>query len=119
MNKRIQNIYFNIFLTFNQFAIRINKLDIFSDDQDDFSTSIFSELIPTNIDKEGRFLIPDNLKSYAKISSEATFIGQGLYFQIWEPHAAIERQKQSRLRLLKEKKTLSSIISKVSDQNGK
>ena len=98
---------------------RINELDIFSDDQDDFATSIFSEILPTNIDKEGRFLIPENLKKHANISNEATFIGQGLFFQIWEPKAAIERQKESRLRLLMQKKTLSSIIVKASNENNK
>ena len=49
----------------NEIAKRINSLDFFSEDQEDFSTSIFSEIIPTNLDKEGRFLIPDNLKVYA------------------------------------------------------
>ena len=34
----------------NKIANRIEELDIFSDDQDDFATSIFSEIIPTNID---------------------------------------------------------------------
>ena len=96
---------------------RVNKLDIFSDDQDDFATSIFSEIVPTNVDKEGRFLLTDSLKEYANISKLATFIGQGHFFQIWEPKAAAERQKQSRIRLSKENKTLSSIISKISDQN--
>ena len=99
----------------NKIAESIDKLDILSDDQDDFSTSIFSEIIPTNLDKEGRFLIPENLKSYSNISNEVTFIGQGHYFQIWEPKAAIERQKKSRERLVKEKKTLSSIL--VSSEN--
>lgn len=102
-----------------QIAERIDKLDIFSDDQDDFATSIFSEIVPTNIDKEGRFLIPENLKKYAKISDEVTFIGQGHYFQIWEPLAATERQSKSRLRLVSEKKTLSAIISKMNDKNEK
>jgi len=103
----------------NEIADRINKLDIFSDDQDDVATSIFSEIIPTNIDAEGRFLIPENLKNHANISDMATFIGQGHFFQIWEPSAAIKRQKESRSRLLDEKKTLSSIISKISNENGK
>jgi len=94
----------------NEISDRINKLDFFSDDQDDFSTSIFAEIIPTNIDTEGRFLIPENLKQYANISEQAAFIGQGHYFQIWEPKAAIERQNQSRQRLINSKKTLSSII---------
>ena len=69
----------------NEIAKRINSLDFFSEDQEDFSTSIFSEIIPTNLDKEGRFLIPESLKKFAGISSKATFIGQGFYFQIWEP----------------------------------
>ena len=103
----------------NEIAKRINKLDIFSDDQDDFATSIFSEIIPTNIDKEGRFLIPDNLKIHSNISTEATFVGQGYFFQIWEPRAAKERQKKSRIRLIKEKKTLSSIIAKIDGEDAK
>ena len=99
----------------NEIASRIDELDIFSDDQDDFSTSIFSETVPTNLDKEGRFLIPEKLKEYSNINSEVTFIGHGYYFQIWEPKAAIKRQKKSRERLIKEKKTLGSIIVSNSD----
>ena len=100
----------------NKIAERIDKLDIFSDDQDDFSTSIFSETIPTHIDNEGRFLIPDFLKQYSNIIDEVTFIGQGNYFQIWEPKAVIEHQKKSRARLISQKKTLRSIIIKNSDE---
>ena len=94
----------------DKIAERIDKLDIFSEDQDDFSTSIFSEMVPTNLDKEGRFLIPDFLKEYSNIVDEVTFIGQGHYFQIWEPAAALERQIKSRKRLTSQKKTLGSII---------
>ena len=90
----------------HEIAKRINKLDIFSEDQDDFATSIFSEMQPTNIDQEGRFLIPEILKEHAKISSEATFVGQGFFFQIWEPNAAKERQINSRKRLIDEKKNI-------------
>ena len=101
----------------NKISDRIEELDIFSDDQDDFATSIFSEIIATNLDKEGRFLIPENLKLYSNISSEATFIGQGHYFQIWEPKAATERQKKSRERLVREKRTLGSILTSSENKN--
>ena len=101
----------------NRIANKIDELDIFSDDQDDFTTSIFSEIISTHIDKEGRFLIPENLKIYSNISSVVTFIGLGHYFQIWEPKAAIERQKKSRERLIKEKRTLGSILTKQESNN--
>ena len=94
----------------NKISERIDKLDIFSDDQDDFSTSVFSEIVPTNIDKEGRFLIPEFLKKYSNIVDEVKFIGQGNYFQIWEPKAVLEHQKKSRERLIKGKKTLTSIF---------
>ena len=103
----------------DKIADSIEELDIFSDDQDDFATSIFSETVPTNLDKEGRFLIPESLKKHANISLEATFIGQGHFFQIWEPKAALLRKKQSRERLLREKKTLSSIISNLKAKDGK
>ena len=79
---------YNIVLTYrssqriNNIAKKINELDIFSDDQEDFATSIFSEVIPTKLDKEGRFLIPEKLKTFANIKDEAAFIGQGYYFQI-------------------------------------
>ena len=97
-------------------AQSINNLEIFSDDQDDFSTSIFSEIVPTNLDKEGRFLIAEHLKKHAGIINEAVFVGQGHYFQIWEPEAAKKRQEQSRQRLKNQKKTLASIlISKGND----
>jgi len=103
----------------NEIASRINNLDIFSDDQEDFATSIFSEIIPTKLDNEGRFLLPENLKNHANISDQAAFIGQGHFFQIWEPIAATKRQKQSRERLISEKKTLSTIIKNMNDKNAK
>ena len=95
----------------SQIADRVNSLDYFSEDHEDFSTSIFSEIIPTNIDKEGRFLIPENLKKYANITFEATFIGQGYYFQIVNPNIAIDLQTKSRTRLSLNKKSLGKILS--------
>ena len=50
-----------------EIANRINSLDFFSDDQDDFSTSIFSELRPIKIDQEGRFILSEDLLKYSFI----------------------------------------------------
>ncbi len=95
----------------NEIASRINNLDFFSDEHDDFTTSIFSEMLPTHLDKEGRFLLPENLKDFASIESEAAFIGQGFYFQIVNPKTAIDLQQKSRKRININKKTLSRILS--------
>ena len=94
-----------------EIAKRINNLDFFSEDHDDFSTSIFSEIIPTKIDKEGRFLVPEEFKDYANIENEVAFLGQGHFFQIWEPQAAAKNSSNSRKRLLNEKKSLRMILT--------
>tara|TARA_B100000674_G_C37292958_1_gene668565 strand:+ start:34 stop:492 length:459 start_codon:yes stop_codon:yes gene_type:complete len=90
---------------------RINNLDFFSEDYDDFSTSIFSEIVTTNVDKEGRFLIPEDLKLYAGIDTDAAFFGQGYFFQIWEPKEGLKNIKASRKRLLEEKKSLRLMLT--------
>jgi len=93
-----------------EIAKRINNLDFFSEEHEDFTTSIFSEMLPTNLDKEGRFLIPEKLKTFANIKDEVSFIGQGYFFQIVNPILALELQKKSRTRLNLNKKTLGKIL---------
>jgi MraZ protein len=93
-----------------EIASRINNLDFFSDEHDDFTTSIFSEMIPTNLDSEGRFLLPEQLKIFADIKNEVTFIGQGHFFQIVNPDTALNLQNKSRARLNLNKKTLGKIL---------
>ena len=48
----------------NEIAERINKLDIFSDDQDDFATSIFYESLPYKLNKDTDFLIIPEIWSH-------------------------------------------------------
>ena len=95
----------------NEISKRINNLDFFSEDYDDFSTSIFSEIILTKLDGEGRFLIPEELKKYANIKKEASFFGKGYFFQIWEPDKGDLNSKKSRKRLIDEKKSLRTILT--------
>ena len=93
-----------------EIASRINNLDFFSEEHDDFTTSIFSEMLPTNLDREGRFLLPEKLKQFAEIKNEVTFIGQGYFFQILNPNNAFDLQNKSRVRLNLNKKTLGKIL---------
>ena len=93
-----------------EIAERINNLDFFSDEHDDFTTSVFSEMLPTNIDKEGRFMLPEQLKTFANIKEVVTFIGKGQFFQIVNEKVALELQNKARDRLNLNKKTLSKIL---------
>ena len=75
----------------------------------DLIPGLVMELV--NLDKEGRFLLPENLKTFASIIDEIAFIGQGYFFQIVNPKTASELQQKSRDRLNLNKKTLSRILS--------
>ena len=46
-------------------------------------------------DKQGRFLIPAELRQYAGLSSEVTFIGQGGHAEIWDSAAYDELEQQT------------------------
>ena len=72
-------------------ASKINSLiktfdekDFFSKKNDHFKTAILSDLEEIKIDKEGRFVIKDQLQKFSKLSKNLIFIGKGNHFEIWD-----------------------------------
>ncbi len=63
----------------------IDSLNPFDEKKDYFSTSILSESINLQFDREGRILLTEKLLKHAKIKNSMLFVGQGKTFQIWEP----------------------------------
>lgn len=63
----------------------ISKLDPFSEAKDAFATSIFSESVVLEFDKDGRIIIPKIYIDYTKIDENAFFVGKGQTFEIWDP----------------------------------
>ena len=51
------------------------------------TTTVLGTARPLSFDPEGRVLLPDNLRQEAGIGDQATFVGLGKVFQIWEPEA--------------------------------
>ena len=47
----------------------------------------FANVAKCEPDKQGRFLIPTELRQYAGIRQEVTFIGQGGHAEIWDSEA--------------------------------
>ncbi len=47
--------------------------------------SLFSSAVYSDIDDQGRFVIPKHLLSFAGISEKAMVVGVGDHFEIWEP----------------------------------
>ena len=57
---------------------------------------LFANAAKCEPDKQGRFLIPAELRQYAGLNQEVTFIGQGGHAEIWDS-AAYEQLEASEL----------------------
>jgi MraZ protein len=75
--------------------------DLFSPEQDDINTLIFSSSHQLAWDSEGRVMLPEEILSHANISEHAAFVGKGRTFQIWEPEALKIQTAEARARALK------------------
>lgn len=65
----------------------LNRLDPFSIERDMLTAVLVADSAELMFDSDGRVLLPDHLREHAKIGDEATFVGMGEKFQIWEPAA--------------------------------
>lgn len=57
----------------------------YSDERDHLATALLGVSEVLKIDPEGRMQLTDQLKAYAGIADQVTFVGLGPKFQIWEP----------------------------------
>ena len=83
---------------FDALGAPMERMDLFSDDQEDFATSLYSDAYPVEADKEGRIVLAEDLKTHAALTDAVTFMGVGRTFQIWEPAAADRRRAEARER---------------------
>lgn len=75
----------------------------YSEERDSLATALLGVSEALKVDAEGRVILSENLKVYARISDSVTFVGQGSKFQIWEPerfraHLAASRAGAKELR---------------------
>ncbi len=82
----------------NSLVKSFDEKDFFSKKNDHFKTAILSDLEEIKIDKEGRFVIKDQLQKFSKLSKNLIFIGKGNHFEIWdkqmgEKHKIVSRSK--------------------------
>jgi len=70
-----------------QIQDRIDELDIYSEQRIALETREFAETTRLALDPEGRMILPRELMTTAGIIDQATFVGLGRYFQIWQPES--------------------------------
>ena len=83
---------------FNALAAPVERLDVFSEEQDDLTTALYAEAHRLEADKEGLVLLPETLVAHAGLTDAVSFMGKGRTFQIWEPAAAARRMADARDR---------------------
>jgi MraZ protein len=81
---------------FEALAEPLGRLDMFSDDQDDFITALYADATRVEADKEGRIVLPESLVQFAGLTDMVMFMGRGRTFQIWEPAASEQRRAEAR-----------------------
>lgn len=65
----------------------LDRLDPFSRERDVLASVLIGDSAELMFDSDGRVVLPEELRAHAKIIDEATFVGLGKKFQIWEPKA--------------------------------
>lgn len=87
----------------DRYEQRIALEDPFLQAADDMSFFVHGDGAFLKFDQDGRITVSDFMREHTGISTEATFVGRGTFFQIWEPsrlrdHAAAVRERLSKLR---------------------
>ncbi len=82
----------------NSLIKSFDEKDFFSKKNDHFKTAILSDLEEITIDKDGRFIVKEQLQKFSKISKEIIFIGKGNHFEIWDKKLGETHKKNSRAK---------------------
>lgn len=64
-------------------AERVSNLSLGSADSRQLRRLLFGSAFDTELDRQGRILIPANLREYAGIGDQAVVAGMNTYFEIW------------------------------------
>lgn len=67
----------------NNFEEKLKTLPLTNKNARDFVRFFLSGAVECEIDKQGRFLIPNNLRTYASLLKEIIIIGVGTRIEIW------------------------------------
>ena len=70
---------------FKQVYDRIESMNLADPGTRSLRRLLLSNAYPVEVDKVGRILVPQNLRTFLQIEGEAIVAGQGEYFEVWKP----------------------------------
>ncbi|GAB4437934.1 MAG: division/cell wall cluster transcriptional repressor MraZ [Chloroflexi bacterium OHK40] len=66
-----------------QLTEKVNRLPIGSPEARNFRRILFAAAAEVEVDRQGRILIPQNLREYAGLAEEVLITGMSTYFELW------------------------------------
>lgn len=66
-------------------------MTVLDDESRELRRFLLAGAFEQELDKQGRILIPQELREYAGIGSKAKVVGSGEYLEIWDPDRLAER----------------------------
>ena len=87
---------------------KISSLNEFNSEQRKLKRNFFSSIVQVDLDNSGRFLIPKNMLSHAKINREVIICGMGNFIEIWN-------NKMYKKYLINDSETYSELAQKYLD----
>ena len=66
-------------------AEKVNALSFGDTEARKLQHFLFENAGEVEFDKSGRFILPQNLRQFAKLENEATVVGAGEKIEIWSP----------------------------------
>ena len=73
---------------------KLGELATFRKDYRDFKRFLISGVEECPLDRQGRILVPQNLREYAKLGREVAIVGQVQNFEIWDRERYEGHRKQ-------------------------
>lgn len=68
-------------------AEKVSALSISDPDARTFRRMVFAEATVVQLDRQGRILLPPELRAYAGLNRDAIVVGVNTYVEIWSPEA--------------------------------
>ena len=104
----------------NQISKSVERMQLFAEETDALSTSLFADTYNLTYDQDGRISLPENLIIHANLMDKAIFVGQGRKFQIWNPDDFEEFKKKAKIKALEHRNLIGPgelLDNKVKDKN--
>ncbi len=110
ITKGLDGCLFGYSLTeWNKFAEKLKTLPLTNKNTRDFVRFFLSGAVEEETDKQGRFLVPANLREYASLTKDAVIIGVGTRIEIWDKKKWEEYNSEDNLSVDKIAEKMSEI----------